>query len=104
MQPARARFAEHTPDQLGRHPFALKAGQRVERRDLARVLAPVGLGQQRDDPGQMLVADPVAEARRQQACNLLVGPRQQKAVLLPAMDQRLDFLEIVDQTGRTSPY
>src|ERR1700674_1802118 len=45
----------------------------------------------------MLVADPVAEARRQQARDFRLATREQEALVLAAPDEGFDFLEIVDR-------
>src|SRR5262249_9619441 len=59
LELSRARLRDHLFDQLGGNPLALEAGQRIERGDLARVVAPVRIGQERADAGQVLVADAI---------------------------------------------
>src|SRR5271157_1548804 len=90
------RLRHHLPHQLRGHALPLKAGKSVEPRDLAGPLAPIRFGQQRAYPGQMLVADPVAEARRQDLSDLLAAAMEQEPFALAAQDQRLDLPEVVD--------
>src|SRR5260221_7262819 len=45
----------------------------------------------------MLVADAIAEARRQQLRDFFARACQQIALALAAQDQRFDFLEVVDR-------
>ncbi len=61
-QAALAGLLEDFVDQFGGDAFTLKAGEGVERGDLARAFLAIGLGQQRDNPREMFIGDAIAVA------------------------------------------